>query len=134
MRAHGLSVDEDSFWRVTPTFDGAYQDMKALLEQGREPPTAFFAGNDIIAVGCVRALTEHGYQIPRDISIIGMDDLQICEFCNPRLTTVRVFRQDMGIAAVRALLGLVGQMAEGSYLKMELSVSLVERDSIVAPR
>lgn len=133
MQEHGLSVSESCFWRVTPTFDGAYQDMKALLSQGRKPPTAFFAGNDIMAIGCVRALVEQGYRVPEDVSMIGMDDVQICEFCNPKLTTIRVFRQDMGIAAVRTLLSLAGKMTEGSILKTEISVALVERDSVAPP-
>ena len=132
LREHGLPLDEDSIWRVTPTLDGAYRDMRALLESGRVPPTAYFAGNDIMAVGSMRALAEKGYAVPTDISLIGMDDLSICQFCTPPLSTIRVFRQEMGITAVRTLLGLVGRL-NYCTLKTELSVTLVERGSVAPP-
>ena len=128
MTAHRLPVDENSFWRVAPTLEGAYHDMKELLESGRKLPTAFFAGNDIMAVGCVRALVEKGYSIPKDISIIGMDDLSICNFCMPPLTTIRVSRPGLGVASVRILLKLMKDMDCG--IKAILSVELVERGSV----
>ena len=132
MREHALPVDEASVWRVTPTLDGAYRDMLALLEGGRMPPTAFFAGNDIIAVGSMRALAEKGYAVPADVSLIGMDDLSICQFCTPPLSTIRVFRQELGITAVRMLLSLVGKL-HYCTIKAETSVTLVERGSVAAP-
>lgn len=132
MAENGLAFTEDSFWRVTPTLEGAYQDMCGLLNQNRPLPTAFFAGNDIIAVGCMRAFSEHGIQVPKDVSLIGMDDISICQFCRPALSTVRVFRREMGVAAVRTLLHLAA--AGDCYLKTELSVALVERESVAAPR
>jgi DNA-binding LacI/PurR family transcriptional regulator len=133
MREHDLPVEEDSIWRVTPTLDGAYRDMLALLESGRKPATAYFAGNDIMAVGCVRALAERGYAVPADVSIIGMDDLSICQFCTPPLSTIRVFRQELGITAVRMLLAIVGKL-NYCTIKTEMSVTLVERGSVAPPR
>lgn len=130
---HGLPTsDENNLWRVTPTLDGAYRDMRAMLDGGRTPPTAFFAGNDIMAVGAIRALTEKGYGLPGDISMIGMDDLSICQFCTPPLSTIRVFRQEMGATAVRTLLNLVDKLHYCS-LKTEMSVALVERGSVAPP-
>lgn len=134
MQEHKLSWNEDSFWRVTPTLDGAYRDMLELLKAGRVPPTAFFAGNDIMAVGCMRALNEMGYAIPQDVSIIGMDDLQIAQFSSPQLSTVRVFRQDMGVAAVRTLLSFACRLPERSLVKTELSVELIPRGSVAPPK
>lgn len=128
-----LCFSKDSFWHVTPTLDGAYHDMLTLLCEGRVPPTAFFAGNDIIAVGCMKALQEKGYRIPQDVSVIGMDDVPMCQFCSPMLTTIKVFRTDMGSAAVRMLLELANPHSLGFTMKVELSVVLVERDSVYAP-
>jgi DNA-binding LacI/PurR family transcriptional regulator len=129
MAQHGLTVDESCFWRVAPTMDGAYRDMLALLQKKPRLPTAFFACNDIMAVGCMRAMKEIGVHIPEDVSIIGMDDMSLCLFATPQLSTIRVFRQEMGAVAVRTLLHVVGNLAY-SQIKMELSVELVMRDSV----
>lgn len=133
MHRYGLDYDESSFWPVTPTLEGAHSDMLTLLGDGRIPPTAFFAGNDIIAIGCMRALQENGYTMPGDVSIVGMDDIPMCQFSSPKLTTIRVYRQDLGSVAVRMLLDLKSSRTEGCVMKTKLSVSLIERDSVAAP-
>lgn len=133
MLEHDLTFDENNIWRVTPTLDGAYRDMSVLLESGRKPPTAFFAGNDIMAVGCMRALEEKGNSVPADVSLIGMDDLSICQFCTPPLSTIRVFRQELGITAARTLLNIAGRL-NYCTVKTEMSVVLVERGSVTAPK
>ena len=130
LNANGLQVSEANIWRVTPTLEGAYKDMIALLEQNPEMPTAFFAGNDIMAVGCIRALQERGGSIPEDVSVIGMDDLQLAQFCTIPLTTIKVFRQSLGITAVRVLLSLLERIDVGCALKTELGVELVRRESV----
>ncbi len=130
MRACGLPVAEDSIWQVTPTLEGAYTEMKAHIAAGRALPGAFFAGNDIIAVGAMRALAEKGIQVPSDVSVIGMDDLSICQIANPPLSTIRVYRREMGAAAVHTLL-TVGRDLSPCVLKTELSVDLIHRDSIL---
>lgn len=125
----GIEVGPDSIWYVTPTLEGAYQDMLQLLSEGRKLPTAFFAGNDIMAVGCMRAMHEKGVRIPEDVSIIGMDDMALCLICNPPLSTVKVFRHEMGVAAVQTLLSVAARLKTG-VLKTELSVDLVERSTV----
>ncbi len=129
LEGNGLQVTPDSLWFVTPTLEGAYQDMLRLLESGRKLPTAFFAGNDIMAVGCMRAMHDKGIRIPEDVSIIGMDDMALCLISTPPLSTVKVFRHEMGVAAVQTLLSVAARMKTG-VLKTELSVDLVERASV----
>ena len=48
--------------------DGAYKDMKEYLAKGAKMPTAFFADDDMIALGCIKAFQEAGYRVPEDIS------------------------------------------------------------------
>ena len=63
MEAQGLCCPPQALLRVTPTLEGAYGDMRSILEENRPLPTAFFAANDIMAMGCLRALAERGIQM-----------------------------------------------------------------------
>lgn len=130
MTAHELPFSDSSMWYVTPSIEGAYRDMKALLQAGDRPlPTAFFAANDLMAIGAIRALTEAGYRVPEDVSIIGMDDTAVCTVCMPPLSTIRVHRRELGMAAMRTLLNVAPIMHSG-VIKTEISVDLVMRDSV----
>ena len=76
-----------------------------------------------------QAIQEKGFRVPEDVSIIGMDDTDICLACNPQLTTFHVHRREIGRIAVRQL--LTPPAAEkGVYVKTEVSVSLVRRGSV----
>jgi DNA-binding LacI/PurR family transcriptional regulator len=108
-----------------------YSQTHALLALA-EPPTAIVAGCDIQATGIYRALSEHGKQIPHDMSIIGFDDIPSTEWMSPSLTTIRQPLREMGSIAVDLLL----QQIAGEPLKslrVELATSLVVRQSC-APR
>lgn len=129
MNELGLPTTKDAIWPVRPSIEGAYEDMKELLKTRKKLPSAFFAANDLMAIGCMRALEENGYKIPEDVSIIGMDDTPICLACSPALSTMRVFRKEIAIAAVRTLLSLVPDM-DRCRIKTEISVALVERGTV----
>ena len=126
---YGLSLGENEIWPVRPTMNGAYEDMKELIAQRKKLPEAFFAGNDIMAIGCMRAIQEAGYHVPEDVSIIGMDDTSICLACTPQLSTVHVFRRELGQTAVRTLFSLPEER-NGCWIKTEIGVQLVMRDSV----
>lgn len=129
LKEYGIEPKSENVWRVTPTLEGAYRDMLEQLDHGRTPPSAFFAGNDIMAVGCMRALTERGYHVPEDVSIIGMDDVQLAQFHNPPLTTIKVYRAYMGQIAVRTLLSITSKNQHSSCAKVEVGVELIQRSS-----
>jgi len=127
----GIGVDENLIVKVTPSMDQAYLDMKDYLEKtSREQlPTAFFADNDIIALGVMKAIWEHGLRIPDDISMVAFDDLTFSSICNPPLTTLRVPKQDMGRVAVRRIRDMIRD-GEGLHLKTQVCTDFVERQSV----
>ena len=129
LSGHGLSLEEEKIWPVRPTMNGAYEDMKELLAKGKKLPEAFFAANDIMAIGCMRAMREAGFQVPEDVSVIGMDDTSICLACTPQLSTVHVFRRELGQTAVRTLFALP-EKGSACFVKTEVGVELVMRDSV----
>ena len=125
----GIPYDPGYTVTVSTTMDGAYRDMLAYLKKKPGLADAYFADNDMIALGCMKALQECGIQIPGDVSLIGFDDLPFCDIVSPRLTSLRVPKQELGQMAVRRLLDIA---EEGMDTKTQTLVStrFVERDSV----
>jgi DNA-binding LacI/PurR family transcriptional regulator len=73
-----------------------------------EPPTAVFCYNDMQALGALRAARERGLNVPRDLSVVGLDDLYLAAYTDPPLTTVQQPKHQMGRLAVQILLDLLG--------------------------
>ena len=94
----------------------------------KEPPTAIFAVNDIIAVNAMEALKERGFKIPDDISIIGIHDIDIASYTTPRLTTVKMFHELMAEAAVKRLMEIIDTGSQKPVRKT-IRTELVIRDS-----
>ncbi len=125
-----IAVKQEYLVSVEPTMEGAYRDMSVFLQNNKSLPTAFFADNDTIAFGVMRALKEKGINIPNDVSIIGFDDMPFCEITSPRLTTVKVFKQEMGSAAVKRLMTLMLE-SSGPAQKIQINTELIIRDSVL---
>ncbi|MEQ2525098.1 LacI family DNA-binding transcriptional regulator [Bacillaceae bacterium CLA-AA-H227] len=84
--------------------DGFSLMKKAIKELGESLPTAFFAANDLLAIGALRALHEEGIAVPERVSVIGVDDLSVSKYVFPPLSTVKVYTEVMGETAVDTLL------------------------------
>lgn len=123
--------DKDNIF-IEPTLEGAYLDMKKFLEEngGKDLPTAFFAFNDIIALGAIKAMQEQGINIPKDVSVIGFDDIPISSLINPSMTTIKVFTNEMGALAVKRLIDKVNDEAEVLPIKIEIDTKIIERNSV----
>ena len=123
---YGIAYDER---RVqSGGLEQGYQHMRDLLDLD-EPPTAIFAANDINGIFAYKAIRESGCSIPEDISVIGFDDIDLAARSSPPLTTVRVFKEEMGAIAVRLLLDLVSGKELPSSTIM-VPTQLVERESV----
>ena len=129
MKTHGLSIPEHSILALPPTMDGAREKMDELLTNGLSLPSAFVADNDIIALGAMKAMQDHGIRIPEDVSIIGFDDMPFCSITTPALTTIRVFKQEMGRTAVRRLIELI-RYGDDFVTKSQICTEFIERDSV----
>lgn len=129
LRKHGLEYREDYVYTVSTTLNGAYQDMLKHLNKKRKLPTAFFADNDLVALGAMKALQECGYKIPDDISIIGFDDLPFSEISSPRLSTMKVPNAEMGKIAVRRAVELIEKRDE-IVTKTQVCTKLIVRDTV----
>lgn len=106
--------------------------MKHVLSTGRKP-TAVVAGNDLIALGVLRALRSYDLRCPEDVSVVGFNDMPFAEDLHPPLTTVRVPTEVMGRRAAQLMLEAIDSNQLEKQTVM-LPVSLVVRDSTAARR
>ena len=112
--------------------EGGYRAMKTLLQDGKHP-TAVITSNDLTAFGAVNALADAGLSIPHDVSIIGFDDIQMSEAFNPRLTTVKLSRSEIGTRAFNLLHASLRGEKPGAP-QDPIATSLVIRESTAPPR
>jgi LacI family transcriptional regulator len=110
------------------TLDGGYSAMRTLLT-GSNIPTAVIGGNDLSAIGALRAIHRAGLKVPRDISIIGFDDIHLAEFTEPPLTTIRLPRDEMARRVVSWLIAEIEDPQTSADLGEPLETKLVLRES-----
>ena len=99
-----LKLEADLCVGSFPNVEGGFQAMISLLSLSPDKrPTAVLAYNDLIAVGALRAIRMKGLQVPNDISIIGVDNIDMSEHTYPPLTTISPPKVKMGSIAMRAI-------------------------------
>ena len=109
-----------------------YRAMTHLLVC-KPPPTAVFAVNDRMAIGAMRAIYEAGYRVPNDISVVGLDDIEVAAYQSPPLTTVRQSFADLATRALRLLLEILdGKEPDQPHVVLE--PTLIVRQTTAPPR
>ena len=96
----------------------------------RQRPQAVFAANDMMAIGCLLALTETGLRVPEDVALAGFDDIPIARYVNPPLTTVRVRIADLGQGALEQLVARM-ETPDAPMHAQTLACEIVPRASCV---
>lgn len=106
MERLGLAIEPD--WVQCGEF---HHDFGAValtrMMRSANPPTAVFCANDEMGVGAVKAAWHMGLRVPDDISIVGFDDIPLSQYCQPSLTTVRQPIEEIGAAALTALVAMI---------------------------
>lgn len=125
----GMNYIKEHTYMISPTMIGAYNDMMEQLQDISELPDCFFADNDTLALGAIKALKEKGFKIPRDISIIGFDDIPYSAVSSPALTTIHVQRKQIGKLAVEQLLK-IKKDKKNKPVKTLITGNLIIRDSV----
>jgi LacI family transcriptional regulator len=111
----------------------AARDGLRQLLAARPPPTAVLCGNDVLAFGALLEARHLGVAVPQQLSVIGVDDLELARHLDPALTTIRVPAEAMWTLAAERLIGVL--RAEAVPRRTELEVELVVRESAArAPR
>jgi len=126
----------DSVMDIDVSFDEAYAEIDGYLSASPELPDGFFAENDIIAAAAIRAFNAHGIKVPDEVSIIGFDDISICELTAPSLSTVHSYKEQLGNTAINILTYRFSSSVEGAECESEgamnirVSTKLCIRDSV----
>ena len=106
----------------------AAQEIAGMVDR----PTAVFCASDMVAIGLISGLKREGISVPNDISVVGFDDIEIAEFCDPPLTTIKQNRVGLGRAAAEQLLAQMGARAGKPDKILQLDVQIQTRESTVA--
>jgi LacI family transcriptional regulator len=130
LRDYGLRWDLALMPRGDNVFTGGERAAHELIATGK-PFSAIFACNDAMAIGAMRALREHGYRIPQDVSLVGVDDIQLASYCEPPLTTVAQLKHEAGELATRSLIERIERRYQGGARETLMDVGLVVRKSTI---
>ena len=102
MEEIGLGVPAEQIVEGDHTMEGG---MRALARlNGRRRPTAVLCSNDMTAIGLMREAYDQGINVPRDLSVVGFDDIRLSDFMIPPLTTVQMSQTELARIAFKALL------------------------------
>lgn len=130
LKKYGLDLKPELIVEGKYTFESGGRAIEELLRR-KVKMDAIFAFNDMMAIGAIKKLQECGIRVPRDISVIGYDDIFMDEFLEVPLTTIKQPAEEMGRTAARLIISKeVGSRNKRSPVVFE--PELVERKSVIS--
>jgi len=108
--------------------ENGYNAARIILTHSHDRPTAVFAANDAMAIGCIQYCREAGIVVPESLAVVGFDNIEAGYHIEPRLTTVNVHREEMGSIAVRRLVEMIREKSD-VVTKATTPVELIVRES-----
>ena len=130
VRTAGMSASRCIVHKLTPSVEGAYLDMKQIIASGEELAKCYFADNDLIAFGAIKAMTENNIRVPEDISVVGFDNISEYNMFDSKLTTINVPKKYMGSMAAERLISIIKNPSQPP-IKIEIMTSLIKRDTVI---
>ena len=126
LEENGICFDEDKVYQNNYTIETGYTGVNVLLD--RTALDGLFCGNDLIAIGAIKGINERNIKIPKQIKVIGFDDIMISKYIEPPLTTMKQPTYKMGEESVNMIIGLIcGKQMEKTII---LETELIKRLSV----
>ncbi len=125
---YGASVDRELIVEARYQRHIAYEAAKKLIAM-KNPPTAYFAQDDYMAMGVREALLETGFRIPEDIALMGFDDTEIASFTGIDLTTISQKKYEMGTMGAKILIEKIEKTSSGVVNQLILEPKMIIRKS-----
>jgi DNA-binding LacI/PurR family transcriptional regulator len=131
LRENGIPVSQKLISIGDAKEAGGYESAMRLL-QNKEQPTALFCANNLMTLGALRAIKDFGLSVPKDISLIGFDDMLWSPLLDPPLTCVAQPTYEMGQRAAELLLARI-QRRDAPVDHVQMETQLILRDSVAPP-
>lgn len=133
LKEYGLNPEEAVILQGAFEEEFTYNAVKTFIHfQSEQMPEAILAGNDLSAIGCIKALISDGYRVPEDVSVMGFDDIDISQYFTPPLTTVSNPIARQGMLAIDTLIDMIDDKEDGSIKRLD--GKLVIRESCTVKR
>ena len=126
-----LPLNRDHIIDTPLSTEGGYRAAARLLSSGSNI-TALFCANDLTAIGAMQAAGELGRRVPEELSVIGIDDIETCQYTTPVLTTIHIPMEDLGIMTAKILIDRI-ETGKRIPMRVELPFRLIKRGSCMAP-
>jgi LacI family transcriptional regulator, galactose operon repressor len=131
LKNHGIDYDKNLLAQTDYSLTGGRDSAKKLVSL-KNRPTAVFCSNDYLALGAMKGARQLGFNLPKDLSIVGFDDIHIASYVIPELTTIRQPAYEMGNLGAKLLLQRIGGKIKPEQLMLESSL-IVRESTTKAP-
>ncbi len=112
--------------------ENGFRAAQKLLAGNAPRPSAIIAANDALAIGCMQFARSINLKVPDELSLVGFDDIEMSSHTDPTLTTIRVFKEEMGKLAIQRLVEMI-KSPKPAVVKTYVPVELVARASTGSP-
>jgi len=129
LKKNNVKLNTDWIKQGDYSKESGYKRMKEILKEDKKP-TAVFAANDLMALGCYKAIHEMGLKIPDDISIIGHDDIEYSSYIIPTLTSMYLSMYELGKKSGEMLLRKINDNSNANPENIIIEPKLIERESV----
>ena len=126
IKENGMSPSRSIIHKLSPSIEDAMADMLEIIDRKDSLAKCYFAANDIIAIGAMKAFKLRGYRIPEDVSFIGFDNISESRIVEPSLTTMDVPRLYIGHTAAKLLIEQIHSRVVHTS-KVEIGTKMIKR-------
>ena len=128
LKEANIEIDDDLIVGVDNTYDDGHAAWEELCKLSN-PPTAFFVGNDEIAIGLIHGVQDSGLNVPNDIEVISFENSKLARMVRPQLTSVVLPLYDIGAVSMRLLTKFMNKEKIDEQIVV-LPYRIEERDSV----
>lgn len=128
LKVSNIALDENIILKGDFKLESGYIHTKVILNM-EDKPSAIFCSNNMMTLGCIKALNEENISVPKDISLIGFDDIEILNILDINITTVKRPTVEMGRIAMELLIERLANKDKDNLKRVVLQAELILRGS-----